>query len=101
MRPRPRNLNSVLFCRRLEQAIAPVLELCGRDDASLRAAAVEAQAIVLKRMRVRIAGHRAMPFGRRMAMPHHHAPEPAAPFQERLVDPCPMIAAEFREGCGE
>src|SRR4051794_41980024 len=42
-----------------------------------------------------------MPFGRRMAMHHHQATEPAAPFQERLVDPCPVIAPEFRERCGE
>src|ERR1041384_6740335 len=42
-----------------------------------------------------------MSFGRRMAMHDHRAAETAAPFQERLVDPGPMIAAEFRERGGE
>src|ERR1044072_8136806 len=42
-----------------------------------------------------------MPLGRRMPMHHRHAAKTAAPLQERLVDPRPVIAAELREGCGE
>src|ERR1044072_4873730 len=42
-----------------------------------------------------------MPFGRRMTMHDHDAAKTAAPFEERFVDPGPVIAAEFREGRGE
>ena len=69
----------------------------GRDGAS----AIETEAVVLKHMRVGIAGHLPVLGGRRMAVNDHQAAKAAAPFEERLVDPGPVIPAELREGRGE
>src|ERR1700737_1455084 len=52
---------------RHEQPVAAVLDLRGGDDAGHGASAIEAEAVVLKHMRVGIAGHHPVLGGRRVA----------------------------------
>src|SRR5436190_23358766 len=81
---------------RSKQSVASIFDLRRRDDAGQCASAVEAEAIVLKNVRIRIARHRAMLGRWRMAMNDHQPTEATTPRQEWMLNPSPMI---FPERC--